>query len=491
MANFTRGTTFASDAKLTPAGLNALVEAATVTDVSLSELGADFRSMFYGNSDPGLTNARIWYDTTAGQEGLKYAYVSPSNASVAAWLYATPRREAIYWCNTAVSVGSPLMLGRRSDLETSVALHLFDGLGLMKVYTASGSTGATEASPVVVVAMESRSDAGPLRCAWAGLIPADTFSSNVTQHFPIFIDHHNASKFTSVAGVPFDLTTSLQGHWHLDGESGSTRTDIGPNGLHLWAGGVANPAASSGQIGNPLGASSWLGTTERLRENTNSNLLDANSGDMSYSVWVWLDANDHIGTVFAKNDSSDGGRGYSLIYHNGANHFIFDLFDGTGTPQTNFCSRPFSSLVGPDLNRWYNVQGYWDDTVKEGGIRVNTLSASAGFDVTVGTNSGFDDSTPFTIGRLDNAAQPWEGGIDELLIWQGRRLTTTEFNSIWQAGVDGVRSDTIVGSGALARSSIFGVVMSDQGNATSVTLPAPFVLWGTGAVVQDIDQRSS
>jgi hypothetical protein len=481
VSNFTRGNTFASDAVVTPAGLNDLVEAATVTNVSLDELGADFKSIFYGSTDPGITNARIWYDTTAGIEGLKYAFVSPSNASIAGWLYATPRREAYYWASTTVSIGSPMVIGRYNDVETQMALHLFDGLALMKTYPVAGSTVATDVNTAWVVAQEARVGAGPVRCAWAGLIAADTFSSNISQSNPLYIDHHSSLKFTESSDVGTTLLDSLSSYWHLNEATGATRPDVSANGNHLPDAGGTDVDQAAGKIDNAAAYSDDVAQKLEVPDNAT---LDMDSTDFSFSVWAYVADLASNRVVFAKNNNADGGREYHLRWAATPTAYQFVVFDGTGVPQTNRAGLINATTFGsPSLNTWHCIQGYFDVAAAEIGLRVN----GGAWDTTTATNSGHAGNSNFTVGLFSDNVQPWSGRIDELAFWK-RRLSDSEFDSVYNSG-DAQDLEAAVGTPALARSSIFGTVLHNVDNSVPNQDAPVAMLWGTGPVVQDIDQR--
>lgn len=474
MSDFTRGNTFASDDKVTPAGLNSLVESATVTNVSLSELGVSFKSIFYSDVDPGVTDGRIWYDTTAGQEGLKYAFISPSNASVAGWLYATPRREAYYWADTSVSVGSPLFIAHRNNTETQLAAHAYDGLMLLKAYLVTGSTDATGSGPVLVVSQESRTGAGPVKCAWAGLIPADTFNSQVTQHYPLFIDHHDALAFKSLINTPSSILTNIVGYWHLDGASGATRIDSGGNGLHLAD--VNTPVAdTTGQIATAPDFNA--STSEKLRHADDA-LLDI-TADLTISCWVKLNDKSAQRVFVSKWNNADTGRSYKLFYGAGADRFHFAVTsDGTTTTQTTVNA---DTLGSPSTGTWYFIVARHDDTSGEISISVNAGTA----DTAAHASGIFSGNSALNVGLDENNVNPMDGQIDEVAIWS-RLLTDAEVTTVYNGGT-GIVLESITGTPELARSSIYGTVLHDQ----TITLPlsaAGFILWGTGPVIQDINQ---
>lgn len=474
MSDFTRGNTFAADETVSPGNLNALVENATVTNISLSELGAAFKAIFYTDTDPGVTSARVWYDTTAGQAGLKYGFVSPSTASVAGWLYATPRREAYYWAATAVSVGSPLFVARADDVESEMAAHFFDGLALLKVYPAAGSTAATETSPALVIATESVTGGNPVKCAWAGLVPFNTADSNVSINSPLYVDNRAASVFTSEVDAESDITTSLAGYWHLDGASGATRPDSGPNGYHLLDNG-SNVGEAAGNLNASV--AQFDSGTDKLRNNDNAAEIDFAGGlDFSGSVWLYMTTKGGAGQ-FAVN--KNWGPAWDLRWNSAVDAMMFSGFSTLGT--VNYCQVIASEA--PVLNTWFNVQ--WK--VQHGlpgtaSIRINGGAWAA----TQTSNSGIAANTgALAVGLSEGNTGAWPGRVEELALWKSRLLTDAEFDTIYNAGA-GKLLASVRGNESISRSNIYGTTLQNRGNSPPLSVDNPIgVLWGTGPVIQD------
>jgi hypothetical protein len=188
MATITRGYSFVDGEQVSPSKLNQLVNGAVLSGVEASELDDGLMPYFYSDSSPGLTHGRLWFDTTPGQEGMKYAFVSPSNASVAGWCYLTPRREAYFWTNSAVSAGQPLCISRTQFAVTGLHARIFDGLFFPTVWAYSAHSGGSWAYPSWVVATEAAPADSPVRCAWIGAVPVWTGSSDLTAGNPLFVN---------------------------------------------------------------------------------------------------------------------------------------------------------------------------------------------------------------------------------------------------------------------------------------------------------------
>lgn len=474
MADITRGRTFRTGEKLTPARLNSLIEQATVTNIASAELGSAFRSMFYSDTDPGATHGRIWFDTTAGAEGLKYAWLSPSNASIADWLYATPRREAYYYAATRVSLGSPLFIGNPQDLTDEMAIEKYDGAGLLKVYPAAGSTAATDISPALVVAMESVTEAGPIKCAWAGLVPLLTQDSQATLGNPFFTDVRDAARFKSSVDIPTTFSDDLVGYWHMDAATGATRPDVSGQGNHLADVGVTDVNQSTGLIDQ---AAEFAASTSMKLRRADSASLSLGDVDFTFSVWVWLDTKTAGQYIVSKSSQADPEREWTLFYAQSIDRFRFQMSDtGNAADQVSLDADTYGDVA---TGEWLHIVCQYDASADEMSIRVNngvpdTLSHAGG---------AADASAPLVVGLTETNGSPLDGKVDELAIWK-RKLSDTEISQLYNSG-NGRLITTIKGNEELARGFTWGTILQDSSD-TPVTNPRA-VLWGTGPVIHDIE----
>lgn len=475
MATFSRGYTFQPDERLTPGKLNSLVSAGSLGSILSSELGPGLDSLFYGSADPGVTVPRIWYDTASGDEGLKYGFVSPSNASIAGWLYATPRREAYYWATSAVSLGTALFIGNPRSVESSAAIHLYDGVGLLRVHAASGSSTASESQPGLVVAMESVSAPGPIKCAWAGIIPGWLFGSQASLGNPLFVDNHDKpARFKSTTHIQgTNILTNLISYWHMNAGTGATRTDSqGTN--HLNDAGATDVNSAAGLIGNAAVFNN--STSQKLEKADNSTLDFAAGTDATFSVWVKFDDFASNALVFAKNTNADNQREYNLVYHTGLDALLWQVFDGTGSPQTNHArvGIPTAQLTA---GQWHNIVCWYDATSREIGIRLDDSSQT-----TASISGAFAGNSNFSVGLYGDNIQPMQGQIDELAFWK-RLLTPAEKTALYNAG-NGQLLSNFTFSPALSRSSVYGTVLQ---NTTQLTPgERSFLHWGGAPYRQDI-----
>lgn len=202
MATLKRNFVIRDGERISPSKLNSLITETTVEGLSSEDLGTSLGGVFYGDTDPGVTYGRIWWDTTAAApEGLKVAFVTPSNASLASWLYRTPRTEAYFWTATRVSLGTPLYLSRRrTQAETTNEMmhELYDGYAFPYVYPSTAAhSSASEASPYVIVALESAAADSPVKCAWSGIVPCIPHETHVSLGHALHLDYTRADKLAA------------------------------------------------------------------------------------------------------------------------------------------------------------------------------------------------------------------------------------------------------------------------------------------------------
>jgi len=173
MAQFTTGYLFGETEEVTPTKLNNMVDNASMTGLNVTNFAGGTAGVFvYGNTAPPLQRGILWYDTTAGAEGLKYAFVSPSNGSISKWLYLTPKREMICWTPSSASVGYPLYIADKFQT-------VFNTTATLARWRAEGYDGAifpyiiyegspSLSSPAMVIPSENVSGSGPITCIYSG-----------------------------------------------------------------------------------------------------------------------------------------------------------------------------------------------------------------------------------------------------------------------------------------------------------------------------------
>jgi len=213
-----RGYNFGATEELSPTKLNNLLDLATLTGFGYTNFaGTSSAAVFaYGSVEPTRKRGLIWYDTTPGQEGCKFAILSPSNASVSKWAYATPRREGLFWTYCGASIGSPMFLYRGGQGGAQLGFPIvtsnpgpgasaaggtdyttYDGLMLANVSRFDNSSGMNAA---MVIPTENVVGAGPVVCAWSGLVRCQFSNNPLALGDPVWTALLNSQIFTS--GVP-------------------------------------------------------------------------------------------------------------------------------------------------------------------------------------------------------------------------------------------------------------------------------------------------
>lgn len=199
----TPGYRFDQDEKLTPTKLNNLVDLATITNIPSDQIvGSGARPPVYGSVAPSLTRAQIWYDTTPGFEGLKYAFISASNASVAKWMYRTPHWDGIFWADSGATLGVPQVIFANSN-QFGLFVQRFDGMMFPRIQPVwSSSTPTNGLLGAFVIPMESVTAGKPCVCAMMGYVPG-VFNTNITSPSNVYASGFTPSSFDTFAnGVP-------------------------------------------------------------------------------------------------------------------------------------------------------------------------------------------------------------------------------------------------------------------------------------------------
>jgi hypothetical protein len=468
MATITRGYNFQDGEQLTPGKMNDLVDLATITDVTLSDFGSALQAFNWGDADPGVSPGGIWYDTGA-DPGCKFAFVSPSNASISDWLYATPRREAIYWTESSVSLGTPMMLYRRGFEEGGAGFKVYDGALLPTVWEQAGSASASELSPYLVIAMESVGNGSPVKCAWAGLVPAWTHESQVTQTFLAQIDPTDSNRIHTDALYQGELRASLVSYWKMDEASGASRADSHGT-FHLNNAGDPVPDVS-GLINNAMDGSN-------VGDRRLAAAVQVTSGASTWEMSAWVNyATINTGSFAACWDDTSGDyRSWHLLVGAGGKTPLFQVSsDGTVGAQGTITATTFGAL---STGTWYLVTWGFDGDADEIFVSVNGVEDAASW--ADGIYFPGLGNTQLTFGARSNGIGHANCDIDECAYWH-RRLTADERSTLYNSGAG--RTYPLAAS-VIDNPNIFGLVLRTFDNDPPDA--KDFWLWGTGAVNSQI-----
>jgi len=467
MARIRRVTTFAENQKLTPSLLNSLVDGAIVDQIVPGDLAAGTQFYFYQNTDPGCSNGRIWYDNTAGLEGLQYSFVSPSNASLCNWLHAFPRRTGYYWTDENVSLGTPLFVHGTASLIDGRSWAHYDGLALPRVYVASGRT---EMTPEIVVAMESATASNPVRCAWHGMIQADTFGSQVTLGDMLYVDPDDPAKF-KVANFNY-WERGLANHWGMGEATAATRTDT-VGSLHLIP--TGNPPPVTGHVSGD--AVSFDGLLGQDLHKADSVEFPSLSAGFWLDCWARLDVrNGAEHWVIINKHAVPSDVEWILFYNTTADRYRFGV-SGNGTATTDIDADAFGA-VSAHVGEWHHILCWFDSVAQQIGIVVDNGTPNT----IAHTTGAFAGVAPLEVGR--NAALGWgsDMSIDHVTMWTGRAAPNPwERHMLYNTG----NGETgLLGGSGNVNAQIVGCSLREVSD--NAVLPRAFLLWGHGGIQQDI-----
>ena len=213
MPAITLGFSFVNGQKVSPTDLHRLVDEAAIGQFANSDFSGNVQYFTYGPTRPSLVRGAAHYDTTAGLEGMYFAFVSASNGSVSGWLCATPRRECYCWAATNVSAGMPVFLGRPHIFGEGRDYTIYDGMIFPTAWTYSGASGADAA---YWITLESAGTDQPVKCMWAGLLPSGLLGiSAPSDTNPLYVNVASSGQLASGAptsrSVPIGIGSILWG----------------------------------------------------------------------------------------------------------------------------------------------------------------------------------------------------------------------------------------------------------------------------------------
>lgn len=237
-----------------------------------------------------------------------------------------------------------------------------------------------------------------------------TWSIRLTAANAFGNDAEEKTDYITVSNV---LLTSLVAYWALDDEDKADATDaLGPNTATC----VNDVGVAEGII---TSARDFNGTNQRFTLDDNAD-VSIGDIDVTFAVWVYLDAKGGDKTIFAKDDESGVGREYDLLFDNGEDRFVFQV-SGNGSSMTRVKA---DNLGSPSVETWYFIVVRHSASGNVIGIQVNN-----GTENTIAHTTGIIDGTaPFLIGCGMVTAVPWKfwnGRIEALGMWK-RSLSAAE-----------------------------------------------------------------
>lgn len=232
-----------------------------------------------------------------------------------------------------------------------------------------------------------------------------------------------AAPFVIHEGTPHaTLNSGLTVYYKFE-ESSGTRVDSEPTGTAQDLTDNATVTSVAGKIGN----AAWFtsANAESLSRNDSSDISVGNQ-NFYWSVWVYLESKGGNRDIVAKWGATSGNFEYLLRFNNTSDRYEWFVSD-SGSSVFSVVANNHGS---PAIQTWTHIFFYHDTDTDVIGISVNNGAAN-----TVFHSAGvFDGGSVFGVGsRQPNAANFWNGGIDELALWK-RLLTTEEKAAVYNAG---------------------------------------------------------
>lgn len=212
------------------------------------------------------------------------------------------------------------------------------------------------------------------------------------------------------------LQNGLVSYWKMDEVIGARVDSAGQN--HL-VNNMAMAASATGKVGNSV-QFNGTGIGQAFLIATNDNSLSF--VNHSFTISAWLKINTKVSMTAANKSRYE----YALRYDASLDRFVFCI-NGI------FSTVTASALGSPATNTWYHVVAWYDNAAKTKSIQVNNGTVT-----TVAHTTGLNVSTnDFWIGALEGWNDNWNGGIDEVKIWN-RTLTAAERSQDYTNGSAGI-----------------------------------------------------
>ena len=213
------------------------------------------------------------------------------------------------------------------------------------------------------------------------------------------------------------LVTSLTAHWDLDEASGTRvdakgANDLTDNNTVTQATGIVSNAAQFTSA-----------TTEYLSLADNA-ALSTGDIDYTFAAWVYLDTIAGDTGIVNKHNTLNQKEYMMTTTTTQFRWFV----SNDGTAESNVLASTFGNL---STATWYFVVVYHDSVNNLIGISVN----NGAFDTTAHSTGSFDSTSPFELGRRDDAGATvyLNGRMDETGFWK-KMLTSQELTDLYNGG---------------------------------------------------------
>lgn len=227
------------------------------------------------------------------------------------------------------------------------------------------------------------------------------------------------------ATISGDFSTNLIAHWTMDETSGtrydSTASDFDltdNNTVSYGTGKQGNAADIEVDNLEYLSGGDWTGFDNVTKLSVSAWInLESTSADPRYIITKWNNASQPAGSSFRIYISSD--NKLHLDSYNSANSYV-----------------SYYGSTAISTGTWYHMVMVWDSAATGNKLQfylngsAETMSGSG----TVGTIK--DTTTIVNIGSASDSdtGRRWDGMIDEVSVWSGRALTSSEVSTIYNSG---------------------------------------------------------
>lgn len=228
-----------------------------------------------------------------------------------------------------------------------------------------------------------------------------------------------------MATISGDFSTSLIAHWAMEETSG-TRNDSTASGFNLSD--VNTVLYGTGKQGNCadfevdnveyLSGGDWTGFDNVTKLSISAWVnMESVGAEARYILCKWDSASQPDGSSFRLYVTS--GQKLAIDAYNSSNGYV----SGSGNTTIN-------------TGTWYHVVMVWDSAAAGNKVQlyVNGSAETMSLSGTVSTIK--DTSTTVRLGSAEDTdtGRRWDGLMDEVSVWSGRALSSSEVTTIYNSG---------------------------------------------------------
>lgn len=231
------------------------------------------------------------------------------------------------------------------------------------------------------------------------------------------------------------LALSPSSYWRFD--SGSPLADSGSGGQTLTAVGSPSQAASlvPGEAAAANSAYDLNGTSQYLQAGD----VYEFTGEIDWTLAYWIRSDDTTGfrRILEKRDTVSPNAGW-YVYQSGGGNVTLDVdFGATVEGMTDGPVMPAATAV------WIVIT--WVDSTNTMSLYQN--GSLFGTETSWTTAPGFPASSTslFTIGASSSGTSPMDGVIDDVAVWSGTALSSTQIGNLWTAANTSIEKQAFYG----------------------------------------------